>query len=229
MIMEQHNRFPVTKVFLYSLVVSIGLTALLGIMAILSGRWSWFEIRILLTTIAIGGASICGLANAAYLATRRGWIMPLVGVGVSVLSGLMIIYGMWVELGSVEYWKLATSLSIYSVALAHLSLLSMARLADWFQWSLVAAYVTILGVATIIVLMILGETSSMGMFQLLGVVAIFDAAITILIPIFHKLSQVHEAAKASGSGNLELAAIDNEIAGLKARIEELERKKKSLS
>ena len=60
--MNDQQGFPVKKAFLYALIGSVVLSALLGIGAILSGRFGWFEIRILLTTITISVASICGLA-----------------------------------------------------------------------------------------------------------------------------------------------------------------------
>ncbi len=226
---EQKTPFPVKKAFLYSLVASIALTALFGMGTILSNRWSWFEVRILLTTLTVGGSSVCGLANAAFLSTRRGLVLPLVGVGLSLAGGLLIVWGIWTDTMGLEYWKTTVSFCVFSVACAHLSLLSMARLAEWFQWSLVAAYATILGVASLMVFMIVWETQSAGMFQFLALAAIFDAAITILIPIFHKLSLVHEEERATRQGTASATeAIDAEIAALKARIEELERKKKSL-
>jgi hypothetical protein len=101
----------------------------------------------------------------------------------------------------------------------------MARLANWFQWSLLVAYVSIFGVAAIIALMILGSdsTGSEGIFRLLGVAAIIDGAFTILIPIFHWLSRGEFAARAPGSPATSLADIDAEIARLRARLAELER------
>ena len=119
---------------------------------------------------------------------------------------------------------------MFAVACAHLSLLSMARLADQFRWSLAAAYVVILGVATLIVVLILRERYDAGMFQLLGVAAIVDAAITIVIPILHRLSRdeisgaADTTATAAPSAS-RVAEIDGEIARLRQRIAELERLK----
>jgi hypothetical protein len=107
------------------------------------------------------------------------------------------------------------------VACAHLCLLSLARLADWFRWSLTVAYVAILLVASLIVLLIFIEpaSNSDGMMRLLAVAAIIDAAITILVPIFHWLSREHVAVKQGPT----LEAIDREIATVQARLEELHR------
>jgi hypothetical protein len=54
--------------------------------------------------------------------------------------------------------------------------------------------------------------------RVIGVLSIILAAITLVTPIFHKLS----------AGGPESAEIDAEIAALKSRIEELEARKTSL-
>src|SRR5262249_45747030 len=133
------------------------------------------------------------------------------------------IAGMWIEVPSVVYWQLAASASVFSVACAHLALLSMTRLAERFQWSLATAYVAIFGVASLIVLMIFGKTHGVGMFQLLGVAAIFDAAITILIPIFHRLSKGEVAAGGESPSNPVAGEVEAELAKLRERMLELER------
>ncbi len=101
----------------------------------------------------------------------------------------------------------------------------MARLAEWFHWSLVAAYAAIFGVASLIVLMILAEANGEAMFQLLGVAAIFDAAITILIPIFHRLSKAEVAQARDSPTSPAPGDIDAEMTKLRERLTELERMK----
>lgn len=208
------------KAFLYSLIISVLLSAVLGIVAILSGDWSWFNIRILLTTVTVTGASICGLACGAYVSTKRGRALPLAGIGLALAGAAMVIGGIWIEVGSEWYWKMAASLTVFAVACAHLSLLAMTRLAGRFQWSLVAAHVVIFGVASLIVFLILGESHSSGMFRLLAVAAIVDAAITVLIPIFHWLSK-RETAREPWRATEE-ESMEPEITSLKERLAELE-------
>ena len=219
--------FPVKKAFLYSLVASVLLSALLGIVAILSGSFGWVEVRIILTTVTIALASICGLACGAYLGAKAGQPLPFSGIALTFAAAAMIIMGMWIEIDSEVYWKLAAAFSVFAVACAHLSLLSMTRIAEWFQWSLIAAHVIIFGVASLIVLMIFFEIDETGMFQLLGVAAIVDAAITILIPIFQRLSRPELASAMGTNVAADDQAIDAEIARLKEKIAELERMKQT--
>ncbi len=227
--MTERDRFPVKKAFLYALIGSVVIGAILGILAILSGKFGWLEVRVLLTTATIAVASICGLACGAYLSARRGRVLPLTGIALTLLAAALLIGGIWHETFSDGYWQTTASASVFAVACAHLSLLSMARLAEWFRWSLTAAYIVILGVAGLIVLMILREQHGAGMMQLLGVAAIVDAAITIVIPILHRLSR-DELSREGGPGetgiaNPKIAEIDAEIARLRERIAELERMK----
>jgi hypothetical protein len=94
---------------------------------------------------------------------------------------------------------------------------------------LTAAYVVILTVAALVVLMILGEVDSVGMFQLLGVAAICDAAITIMIPIFHRLSRGNVMEAVIRSEADEMTALDREIAALRSRLADLERQRQQCS
>jgi len=220
------NAFPVKKAFLYSLIASVVVSAVLGIVAILSGNFGWLEIRVILTTVTIAVASICGLACGAYLGTKAGRLLPTLGLALTFIAAAMIILGMWVELKSETYWKITASICVFAIAFAHLSLLSMARLAEWFQWSLIAAYLIIFGVASLIAAMIFFEIDEASMFRLLGVAAIVDAAITVLIPIFHRLSRKELPLAAEGLS--EIRRIDAEIRALQQKIADLEIRKLAL-
>jgi len=98
--------FLVNKTFLYSLIASVLLSAFLGILVILSDRFDWwFESRILLTTVTVSGASICGLACGAYLATKRGQALPWAGITLALVGAAMLIGGTWVDPQSEVYWR----------------------------------------------------------------------------------------------------------------------------
>jgi hypothetical protein len=231
-------RRPIKKAFLYSLIASVSLSAVVAIVAILIGTWGWIQVRILLTMVTIAGASICGLACGAFLADRRGRTLPIAGIVLALSGAVLVIGGMWLDVKAESYWKLAASVSVLAVACAHLALLSKARLAEQFRWSLPTAYVVICGVAAIVVALIIAETQDDAMFRLLGVAAILDAAITVLIPIFDRLSKgqvgsgTAVAGTASRSGNWEKdprEVMEEEIAQLRLRLAELEARKRQLA
>ena len=233
--MREKSALPIKKSFLYCLIISVAIAAAVGISAILSGDFGEVEIRILLTTLTVSAGSMCGLACWAYLASRRGKILPLAGIALTFAGFSMILIGIWGEVDSEEFWKVTASAGVFAVACAHLALLSLARLAQWFQWSLVVAHIVVFGVASLIVFLIFtfSEGEKEGMFRLLAVAAIVDAAITLLIPIFHRLSRSAQPATPVLNGAVDspeekIGVVDQEIGELKARIGVLEARKREL-
>ena len=164
------------------------LSAVLGIIAILSGDWGWYELRILLTTITISGASICILACVALWERKNTKPLPLLGISLSLVGAIFMILGIWTELDDEVFWKLTVSLIVYAIATSHLCLLSLARLSKNYVWALWLAYLVIYGLASIIVWMIIDENLSTEAFQFLGVISILVGSVSILIPIFQKFS-----------------------------------------
>jgi hypothetical protein len=222
--MNHHQTFAVKRASLYALIGSICLSAVFGIWALLSGEFGWFQARILLTTVTISAASILGLACGACLEASPGKTLGLIGIGLTLLAAVMIIGGIWTESRAELYWKTAASISVFAFASAHLALLSMARLAETFRWSLGAAYGAILTVALFIVVIIWHEfrQENEWMLRLLGVAGIIDAAFSIMIPIFHRLSRREFAAATEPGTPSALAQLDREIADLRQRLGELE-------
>lgn len=222
------------KTFLYLLVVSVILCAVLAVFALLAGDWGWLESRIMMTTGVISISSLCGLACGAYFGTGRGRILPISGIVLTIAAALMIISTIWLETGSEAYWKLLVSFCTLAFACAHLSLLSMARLSSGFLWSLTLARVVILGVAFVVILAVWAESAGPGfgnLYMVLAVGAVIDAAVTVLIPIFHNLSKGDvafmdkRAAASNRNPAAQLVHINKEIETLRFRIAELEREK----
>jgi uncharacterized small protein (DUF1192 family) len=220
--------FNVKKIFLYLMICSIALSALMGIWAILSGD---VEYRVLGTTLTIVGTSILGLACGAFLENPRSQKFPLiavpaVGIIFSVLSALIIVWLIWIEgnwSGDFIYKTLCVS-SIFAFSLSHLSLLSIAQLSRRFRWSLITAYVVIFALASIISFIVVFEPPSDGgiVLRLIGVLAVVDAAVTVMIPIFHRLSRTEFFDIPS------VAEIEAKIDALKAQITRLEKQKEDI-
>lgn len=200
----------------------------MGIWAILSGD---VEYRVLGTTLTIVGTSILGLACGAFLENPRSQKFPLVaipvvGIILSVLSALITIWLIWMKTNwsdEVLFKTLAVS-SIFAFALSHLSLLSIAQLSRRFRWSLITAFVVIFALASIISFIIVFEPPSESgiVLRLIGVLAVIDAALTVMIPIFHRLSRTEFVDIPS------VAEIEAKIAGLKAQITRLEKQKEDV-
>jgi hypothetical protein len=77
------------RLFLYILIASVVLSALIGIAVLLFGDFGEVEIRVLFTTLTITVTSVCGLACGAFLESGRGRVLPAAGIGLAVVSAVM--------------------------------------------------------------------------------------------------------------------------------------------
>ena len=228
--MEQLN---VKKFFLYLLVCSIALSALMGIWAIISGEFGELQGKILGTTLTVVGTSILGLACGAFLESPRSEnallrFVPIAGIVLSIVSAILALWMIWTFFNSGEgIVKTFFICLIFAFSLAQLSLLSLARLAKRFRWSLTAAFVVILLLDSIISLVIVFASGSENefVFRLIGILSVTAAALTVMIPIFHRLSRTEFV-----DDNIPtITAIDAEINQLEARLARLKKQKKDIS
>ncbi len=206
------------KFFLYLSIGSVALSAVIGIGVILLGNFGEFETKVLLTTMTVTITSILGLACGSYLETGRGKIVPLAGIFIAVIACVLWIFLVWN--GTVHetfFAKTLLSLTLVAASCSHLSLISLARLDKRFGWSNYALQITV-WILTVILLVLIWQnfkTASDLISRLIGVLSIIIAALTIVTPVFHRLS--NHAPKAE--------EIDAEIERLKQRIEELEKQR----
>jgi uncharacterized small protein (DUF1192 family) len=114
--------------------------------------------------------------------------------------------------------KTLMSATLLSVACSHVSLLSIARLDRRFAWSRVAVYLAV-SCLTAFLLYVIWFVHDPGELvgRIIGVLSIIVAALTVVTPIFHKLSS--EGAK--------VEEIEARIQKLKAEIANLEKQKAS--
>jgi hypothetical protein len=177
------------KIALWFLIVSVAISAALGIVAILTGTFGDFQLRIISTTLTISAASIGALAAGALWEGRGRKGLPLVGITLSLLAALLLISGIWLEPNGERYWKFTASTSVFAAATAHACLLSLAKLAPRFAWARAINLVAVYGLALLIVIAIYNEPASDFGFKLIGTASIIVAALTIMTPIFHRLSR----------------------------------------
>jgi hypothetical protein len=218
------------RALLVMLVGSVVGAAGLGILLVLQNRWGWFEIRVILTTIVIAVASVCGLACDMARTPRGTNGMPIAGLALTAIAALMILAGMWLDFHSEGYWKTTASAGILAVAAVHVSLLSLARLAPDHRWVLFVAWQIIFGLALLLLAMMWFEIEVDRAFRFVAALAILDAAVTLIIPILHRLGRPADAARPHSLLDAKnLASIDAEIARLKRQLAELERLKAELT
>ena len=202
------------RLFLYLLIASIGLSAIIGIGVILFGNFGEIEVRVLFTTLTVTVTSIFGLACGAYLETGRGKYLPLAGIALSIVSALMCFLIIWNVLDDSELFiKSFLTGVLLAASCSHLSLLSLARLDSRFAWTRIAAVACVILLVLIFLYILWFEPKGYSdlIYRVLGVLGILLASITVVTPILHKLS----------SGHADVAALDKEIAELESRLDSL--------
>ncbi|MFT3743660.1 MAG: hypothetical protein QM785_05120 [Pyrinomonadaceae bacterium] len=210
------------KIFLYTLIISVAVSAVLGIGVILFGSFGELESRVLMTTFTITLTSILGLACGAYYESKQARILPVTGIVFSLLAAMIGIYLIWAGDGGVDaIWKSAATASLLATSIALLCLISLATLDKRFGWSRTLIYisVTLLSAILLYILWFEPESSSDFVGRIIAVLSIVIAALTVMTPVFHRLSQ-----KETG-----VAEIDAEIEKLRARIAELQQKRSELA
>lgn len=174
-----------------------------------------------MTTLTITATSILGLACGAYYETGRGRVLPLAGIVLALAAAIMTFLIIWNVLDENEsFIKSAGTILLASVACSHLSLLSLARLDKRFAWSRIAAFVTVWLLSALLAYLIWFEPDANNdlFARTIGVLSILVASVTVVTPVFHKLS----------AGEPTVADLDAQIEELRSRITELERQKAEL-
>jgi hypothetical protein len=212
------------------LVGSVIAAAVLGIALVLLNTWGWFEIRVILTTITIAVASVVGLACDLSRTPRGINALPIAGLILTTIAAVMILLGMWADIKPDAFWKTTASIAIFAVAATHVSLLSIARLAGNFRWVYFIACQIIFGLAILLVAIIFFEIDVDRTFRFIAALAILDTAVTLIIPILHRIGKSDPQSRAASLlDQNNIASIDAEILRLKRQLADLERLKLELA
>lgn len=215
-------QFSLRQMFLWMHIVAVACSAFVGMGQIIVGNFT--EFRILSTAMIVALASACALCCGAALESKRAKVFPFAGLVLTLLGTLMLLIMVWnISLQNrswEKYFILMTIVCIYAVACSHISLLSIARLSVKFRWAQVLAVISIIAVASLLTaLFVIPSPQQYGTLfpRLIAVAAIFDAAMSVLIPVFHLLSY-REAKNVDAGIDPTLLAIDAEIADLESRL-----------
>jgi len=211
------------RVFLYLLIGSVALSAVIGVGVLLLGDFGLIEVRVLITTMVVTVVSVLGLACGAYIEIRGGRGVPFAGIVLSIIAGLMSFFIIWDVLDDDELFiKGFLSVTLLAIACSHISLLALARLDRRFSWTRVSAVVCVVLLCSILLFILWFEPTGESdlIYRVLGVLGIVLASITVVTPVLHKLSSV--------DGTNMVDALDREIADLRKRLEELETRRQGL-
>lgn len=223
------------KTLLYGLIGSIVVGACFGIFVVLRNEWHWFEVRVMLSILVIGVASLlglgCDLSRTPSLGRGIAWqnLLPALGLATCLVTAAALLLGIWTDASGESFWKGVATGCIVTISTVHVSMLGIAQLARRFKWVMFVAYQTVYGLAALLVVMLWGSGPDDQLARLTIVLGIVNAAITLIIPLLHRISRGELRANEGGvtpvSSMLEqasLQAIDEEILQVRNRLADLE-------
>ncbi|MBN2731112.1 MAG: hypothetical protein JXR26_01665 [Balneolaceae bacterium] len=178
--------------FLWTLISALSAGALLGIFIFLFGEFGDLEIRLLVTTLAIGGFSLTGLCCSTIYKYDKLKTFAALGMATSVFGFIINLTGIWELWDTDSTVRFMATFIILSISFAHISLLLLLSPAKRLIQNIQKATITTIGiVGAMLVVAVFNEfENSEFYFRILGVFAILDVLGTILMPILNKtLSQ----------------------------------------
>jgi len=194
------NEFSIKRTFLYTVIATLVLAALMGIYVLLAGRFGETEGKILLTTVAISFFSMMSLAGAA--AHEKGpahWPWSVPGIALGVAGLVLYVLTIWADWWRYELAaKWLVILGIASFSFAHVCVLSLVSVDERVRSLFYAAVASIVALAAFISGLILSEPRHAEWpFRVAGVLAILDVCLTLCVPIVSRLGRKESPAGAA--------------------------------
>ncbi len=197
----------IRRAFLWSMIVSLSLAALLGVAALVFGSNSSVMEKIFVTTLLWGGFSIICLMHAVAIERRRLAPQMWVGIGCAVTAFVIWEVLIW---ANAFFWddgetlaRVGGTFSLIAVPLAPAGLIALPRLR--VRWTRVLRHMTYLCLAlfsVLIIFMMWAEEwfdwqAEEVMWRAVGVFGILSGAGIILVPVFWKLQGLEEREQGS--------------------------------
>ena len=120
--MEEPVVKSMAKIVRYTLITSVAISGVLGILFILLDHWSWFGERILGTTVTISGAGLCALSFAALWERKGKKVLPVAGLVLILVGASLVIGALWLDINDGAYWTLTVCTAAFAVATSYLAL-----------------------------------------------------------------------------------------------------------
>ena len=180
-----------TKAFLIVLLGSLGIAALLGVIALVGGDLGETEARILVSTLAFAVFSGTGLASAVRLDRRLYRWVGVAGIGASLVALLLSLIGIWSEPSDEYFWRPWAAFSITALLLGYGSLVLLIRPRQRAASLLLGGTVVCLALVWVLAMVLTwvefqgesGETIG----RLLGALGILTVFGTLATPILNRV------------------------------------------
>lgn len=205
---------------------------LTGIAAILCVGTIWadeFNYRPLATIIVLLFANFFLFPFAFYYEESKKPILPLVGSIFTIIAALLSVRAIWALPPNKFLERLFFVSVVFAITCFYLSLIFLITLSKRYVWAIKAVQVTVWILVTILLWLIVFEPQLQGtteeiVSRVLVILAIIIAALTVMIPIFFRLSR----AELEPPEKITIEEIEEKIARHKSQIESLEKMKKNV-
>jgi hypothetical protein len=177
------------KIFLITMIISLTISALIGIFTFIFGNFGSIEIRILVTTLSIGGFSLTALSSSTLQSKGNLAILSWAGIGTSIVGFLWSLLLIW-EIGDFEHtWKFMLILIVLAFSIAHSSLLLLINPRKTGVAIVLATTLLFISIVALLLIVLIIGSFDIGelYFRILGVFAILDVLGTVVIPISQKV------------------------------------------
>ena len=189
----------IRRIAVWTVVVALVITALIGIYTIVSGEFGETQSKVMLTTLAVAAFSVLALCHLAIVerdVKAVGWI----GIGTSALALISAAVLIWWDFGDYSYQpggiymnisKTFAISGLVAVSLAHANLMLLLQTAPlrWIRSTLTVALILIAIVPTLILPIILTDGAFPPQsfqdvyWRFFAVILILDALCTIALPV----------------------------------------------
>ncbi len=188
------------KMALRVLIGAVGLSAILGIFALLQRDLDGWSFETLLTALFVSAASLLIMANAASLEKRSVGYLLISGMGLltALVALPVFLFALWLDVDGDWLWRFGASLETISVLAGHTSLLSLPHLSARYRWLKPTA--TVLGgaMAALVISMWWADDLGEGQLRAAGVLSILLLSVTIAIPVLSRLVTLNDPERTEG-------------------------------
>jgi hypothetical protein len=200
---------------LRAFILCLSFSAVLGIVAIFGGPSSGVTGKLIMGPAYAAAAFLCGMPCAAFLQRNPHHPAGVAGIAVSVLLGAMMIVALLLDITSYGYWKTCGYFAVVAISLAHALRLWTPTLSKEYRWAQAAGSI----LTAVLALLVLGLMGGMtvgytGLARLIGALIVALALLSILVPLFARLSPNHGKplpSNAEQTGPLTLYCVSDSI------------------
>lgn len=174
---------------LRALIISVVVSAAMGIFALLVGEFEETQGKLLATSLSVSGAAIVAMVCGFAWGRGRLGLIPPTGIAAGICGFGLLITSTWLDVESEIFWRSTSTVLVLAFAATHACVVSPLGLFGRFRWIFGATYCLNALLSTLVIVAIHIEPEWDEYWRLLGTVVILLVATTIAIPVLRRLDK----------------------------------------